>query len=181
MKKVFIFLADGFEEIEAIAPIDIFRRADIAVQTVSITADKVVRGAHNISVLADSLFSETDFSENDLLFLPGGMPGTKNLDEHEGLKKLLKKQADESKNIAAICAAPSILGKMKLLAGKEAICFPGYENQLTGAILSDKKIVKSGAISTAKGAGVAIEFALKLVEELKGKETADRIAKAIQL
>lgn len=179
--KVFVFLADGFEEIEAIAPIDIFRRANIDVTTISISDQKLVTGAHNISVLADRLFSETDFSENDLLYLPGGMPGTKNLDNHEGLKKLLQKQANKNKNIAAICAAPSILGKMGLLNGKEAICYPGFENQLTGAILSNEKLVKSTFISTAKGAGVALQFALKLVEDLKGKQTADKIAESIYL
>src|ERR1035437_5610510 len=113
--KVFIFLADGFEEIEAIAPIDIFRRADIDVTTVSISNEKSVRGAHNITVQADCLFKEVDFSTNDLLYLPGGMPGTRNLDAHEGLKNLLLKQADNNKKIAAICAAPSILGKLGLL------------------------------------------------------------------
>lgn len=177
--KVFIFLADGFEEIEAIAPIDIFRRADIDVTTVSISKEKQVRGSHNIAVQADSLFAETDFSTNDLLYLPGGMPGTRNLDAHEGLKKLLLKQDEDNKRIAAICAAPSILGKLGLLTGKEAICFPGFENQLAGAIISKEKIVKSGKIITAKGAGVAIQFALKLVEELKGKTIAEKIAIAI--
>jgi 4-methyl-5(b-hydroxyethyl)-thiazole monophosphate biosynthesis len=177
--KVFIFLADGFEEIEAIAPIDIFRRADIDVTTVSVSKEKSVRGAHNIMVMADSLFTKTDFTENDLLYLPGGMPGTKNLEAHEGLKHLLLKQAGENKPIAAICAAPSLLGKLGLLKGKEAICFPGFENQLEGAILSKEKIVKSGTISTAKGAGVAVQFALKLVEELKGRMLAEKIAAAI--
>ena len=179
--KVYLFLADGFEEIEAIAPVDIFRRAGIEVITVSISDEKLVRGAHNISLMADALFSETDFLENDLLYLPGGMPGTKNLDAHEGLKKLLLKQASSNKKIAAICAAPSILGKLGLLNGKEAICYPGFEDQLTGAVLSKEKVVKSGAISTAKGAGVAIQFSLKLVEELKGKQAADKIADSIQL
>jgi 4-methyl-5(b-hydroxyethyl)-thiazole monophosphate biosynthesis len=177
--KVFIFLADGFEEIEAIVPIDIFRRAEIEAVTISVSSSKLVRGAHNISVFVDRLFSETDFTENDLLYLPGGMPGTKNLDEHQGLKNLLEKQANEKKNIAAICAAPSILGKMGLLKGKEAICYPGFENQLTGAILSNDKLVTSAFISTAKGAGVAIEFALKLVENLKGKQIAEKVAASI--
>ena len=177
--KVFIFLADGFEEIEAIAPIDIFRRADIDVTTVSVSKEKSVRGAHNITVMADSVFSKTDFSENDLLYLPGGMPGTKNLETHEGLKDLLLKQAGENKPIAAICAAPSILGKLGLLKGEEAICFPGFEHQLTGAILSKEKIVRSGIYSTAKGAGVAVQFALKLVEELKGRALSEKIAAAI--
>ncbi|MDP4238071.1 MAG: DJ-1/PfpI family protein [Bacteroidota bacterium] len=177
--KVYLFLADGFEEIEAIAPIDIFRRAAIEVSTISISKEKLVRGAHNIPVLADSLFDEVDFSDNDLLYLPGGMPGTKNLDAHEGLKRLLQKQAGEKKPIAAICAAPSILGKMGLLKGEEAICFPGFENQLTGALLSKEKIVKSGIFSTAKGAGVAVQFALKLVEELKGKTLAEQLSASI--
>ena len=177
--KVFVFLADGFEEIEAIVPIDIFRRAGIETITVSISDNKLVRGAHDIAVMADYLFSETDFSEIDLLYLPGGMPGTKNLDAHEGLKKLIQLQADGNKNIAAICAAPSILGKMNLLNRKEAICYPGFEDKLYGAVLSTEMVVKSGNISTAKGAGVALQFALQLVEELKGKEVADKIAESV--
>jgi len=177
--KVYLFLADGFEEIEAITPIDIFRRANLDVITVSISDNKLVRGAHDISIMADCLFAETDFHENDLLYLPGGMPGTKNLDAHQGLKELLQNQATENKKIAAICAAPSILGKMGLLTSKEAICYPGFEDQLVGAILSNEKIVISGNVSTAKGAGVVVEFALKLVEELTDKQTADKIAKSI--
>lgn len=154
--KAYIFLADGFEEIEAIAPIDIFRRAKIDVVTISISNNKIVRGSHGISVIADSLFSDSDFTDNDMLYLPGGKLGTENLDTHEGLKSLISKQVSENKKLAAICAAPSILGKMGLLTGKEAICYPGFENQLQGAILSDNKIVKSGNIYTAKGAGVEI-------------------------
>jgi len=177
--KAYVFLADGFEEIEAITPIDILRRADIEVVTVSISTSKEVRGAHNIIVLADCLFSETEFANNDLLILPGGMPGTKNLDAHNELKDLLCRQAEAGQKIAAICAAPSILGKMGLLNGKEAICYPNFENQLLGAKISKDKVVKSSTIITAKGAGVAVEFALKLVEELKGKATADKIAESI--
>ncbi|HET7732489.1 MAG TPA: DJ-1 family glyoxalase III [Paludibacter sp.] len=179
--NAYIFLANGFEEIEAIAPIDIFRRANIEVITVSISDNKEVSGAHGITVLADGLFSEIDFNGDFLIFLPGGMPGTKNLDAHEGLKNLINKQVKAGKPTAAICAAPSILGKMGLLEGKEAICYPGFENQLLGAKISENKIVKSGSISTAKGAGVAIQFALKLVEDLKGKSEADRIANSICL
>ena len=179
--RIFVFLAEGFEEIEAIVPIDIFRRAEIETVTVSISNEKVVRGAHNISVLADKLFDETYFSGMDLLFLPGGMPGTSNLDAHKGLKKLIQNQFDNNKNIAAICAAPSILGKMNLLNEKEAICYPGFEDKLYGAKLSNDKVVKSGNITTAKGAGVALQFALKLVEALKGREAADKIAEAIMM
>jgi len=177
--KVYVFLADGFEEIEAIAAIDIFRRADIEVTTISVMEEKLVCGAHKIMVLADRMFHEADFSDNDLLYLPGGMPGTKNLDDHKGLRNLILKQSQENKKIAAICAAPSILGKLGLLNGKEAICFPGFEDQLEGAIISNEKMVQSGIYSTAKGAGVAIGFALKLVEELKGKSSADRISASI--
>lgn len=177
--KIFVFLADGFEEIEAIVPIDIFRRAGFDVTTVSISNSLEVTGAHNIKVFADALFSKTDFSENDLLYMPGGMPGTRNLDAHAGLKALLLIQAGEKKPIAAICAAPLILGKLDLLEGLEAICYPGYEENLLGATLSKEKIVKSGLVSTAKGAGVAMEFALKIVEDLKGKEISDKVAAAI--
>lgn len=177
--KAFVFLADGFEEIEAITPIDILRRADIEVTTISISNNKEVRGAHGIIVYADSLFTQADFSNNDLLILPGGMPGTKNLDAHEGLKKLIHLQVSKEKKLAAICAAPSILGKMGILEGKEAICYPGFENQLLGATLSNEKIVKSDLIITAKGAGVAIEFALKIVEDLKGKAKAEQVATSI--
>jgi len=177
--QTFVFLADGFEEIEAIAAIDILRRANIEVTTISISTSKEVQGAHGIIVIADCLFTDADFTQNDLLYLPGGMPGTKNLDAHDRLKNLLIKQVEQGEKIAAICAAPSILGKMGLLEGKEAICYPGFENQLFGATLSEAKVVKSGTIITAKGAGVAIEFALKLVEELKGKAIAEKIAMSI--
>ena len=177
--KTFIFLADGFEEIEAITYIDILRRADINITTISISDKKEVHGAHGITVLADCLFAEIDFSDNDLICLPGGMPGTKNLDAHEGLKNLILTQAQKGKYLAAICAAPSILGKMNLLKGKEATCFPGFEDQMLGSVLSDKKVVKSGNFITAKGAGVAVQFALMVVEELKGKASSDKIAASI--
>jgi len=179
--RVFIFLAEGFEEIEAIAPIDILRRAGFDVATVSISDTKSVTGAHGITVLADKLFTEADFSIVDLLYLPGGMPGTINLDAHVGLKKLIQRQMNDGKNVAAICAAPSILGKLGLLADKEAICYPGFENQLSGAIISKQKIVKDGNISTAKGAGVAIQFAIDLINSLKNKDLADKIAESICL
>ncbi|MBP9017213.1 MAG: DJ-1/PfpI family protein [Paludibacteraceae bacterium] len=177
--KAMVFLADGFEEIEAIAPIDIMRRAGIEVTTISVTTTKEVRGAHDILLQADCLFGQIDFSNADLLFLPGGMPGTKNLEAHDGLKQLLLKHANEGKKLAAICAAPSILGKLGLLKGKEAVCFPGFEETLKGAILSDKKVVQSGNIITGKAAGAAVEFGLKLVENLKGKSAAEQVGSSI--
>lgn len=177
--KAYVFLAEGFEEIEAIAPIDILRRADIDVTTVSVVSYKEVCGAHGIKIVADILFDEADYSDNDLLLLPGGMPGTKNLDAHQGLKSLLRIQAEQGKLLAAICAAPSIMGNMGLLQGKKAVCYPGFESKLLGATLSAEKVIQSGNIITGVGAGVAVAFALKLVEVLKGKATADKIANSI--
>ncbi len=177
--QVYLFLADGFEEMEAIVPIDILRRANIEIQTISISATKEVTGAHRIKIQADLLFTEVDFSTPKMLILPGGMPGTKNLDTHAGLKKLLTEQYERNGMIAAICAAPSILGKMGLLEGKEATCYPGFEDALHGVVISKKTIVKSRNIITAKGAGVALEFALQLVAELKGQSESERIAASI--
>ena len=174
--KVFAFLADGFEETEAVTTIDVLRRAEINVITVSISNSKTVTGAHGIPVIADVLFAETDFSTADLLFLPGGMPGTKHLGEHEGLKQLLLHQVNSGKKIAAICAAPTVLAKIGILDNKEAICYPGFESDLTNAVISTKTVVKSGNVITGKGPGVTIPFALKVVEELKGKAVADKIA-----
>ena len=179
--KVYLFLAEGFEEIEAVAPIDIFRRAGIETITVSITSDKIVTGAHGIGVVADTLFESTDFSGEYLLFLPGGMPGTLNLSKHEGLLALIAAHAGKGKLIATICAAPSILGKLNLLEGKEAICYPGFENEMQNAKLSSSDSVKSGTIFTAKAAGVAMKFAINIVEELKGKETADKVSASMFL
>lgn len=174
--QIYVFLANGFEEIEAIAPIDVFRRAELNVTTVSVTGDQLVEGAHGIAIAADCLFEELRFEGDFLLFLPGGMPGTLNLEAHEGLKSLLRQQAERGQKIAAICAAPSILGKMGLLKGKEAICYPGFESYLDGATVSAESVVKAGAVFTAKGPGVAIDFALRLVEDLRGKEVATQVA-----
>ncbi len=179
--RILLFLAEGFEEIEAVAPIDVFRRAGINVTTVSVSDKLTVTGAHGIGVNADVIFEKADLSGDFLIYLPGGMPGTTNLDNHTGLKKLIEKQAAKGATIAAICAAPSILGKMGLLKEKEAICYPGFESFLTDAKISSSTIVKSGNILTAKGPGVAIPFALKIVEELKGKDTAQQVANGMIL
>lgn len=179
--RILLFLAEGFEEIEAVAPIDVFRRAGIDVTTVSVSDKLTVTGAHGIGVNADVIFEKADLSGDFLIYLPGGMPGTTNLDNHTGLKNLIEKQAAKGATIAAICAAPSILGKMGLLKEKEAICYPGFESFLTDAKISSSTIVKSGNILTAKGPGVAIPFALKIVEELKGKDTAQQVANGMIL
>jgi len=173
--QIYLFLAEGFEEIEAIAPIDIFRRAGLPVTTVSITDENAVTGAHGITVLADKVFSQTNFEKDSMLFLPGGLPGTTNLDNHSSLKTLIQQHAKKGDKLAAICAAPSVLGKMGLLADKEAICYPGFENQLLNADISKSDAVRAGNVYTAKAAGVAMEFALLIVADLKGKEVADAI------
>lgn len=177
--KTYIFLASGFEEIEAIAPIDILRRAGIEVVTVSISDQKMVTGSHGLTVIADILFSEVKPVDVGMIFLPGGLPGTTNLDAHKELKELIHSKVQMNFPVAAICAAPSVLGKMGLLKGIEAICYPGFEKFMIDATVSEKTIVQTGNILTAKAAGVAIPFALSLVELLKGKSVADDVAHSI--
>ena len=173
--KAFVFLAPGFEEIEAISIIDTLRRAEIKTISVAITSEKTVKGAHDIEILADALFSKTDFSEGDILILPGGQPGTDNLNAHAGLKAIINQYNNQHKYIAAICAAPLVFGEMGLLKGKKAICYPSFENRLIGTeIAENERVVVDGNIITSKGPGTAIEFALQLVEILVGKEVAEK-------
>ena len=179
--KIFLFLAEGFEETEAVATIDILRRGGLEVITVSVTGRNAVTGAHGIPVVADQLFDETGFSEGDMLVLPGGNPGTEHLGEHAGLKTLLLRYNNEGKRIAAICAAPSILGELKLLDGKQAVVYPGCEKSLKGATIMDASVVKDGTIITAKGPGSAFDFGLAIVTELKGEEKADAVAAGMLL
>ena len=179
MKKVSVMLADGFEEVEALTAVDLLRRAKIYVDTVSITDDFTVHGAHGINVQTEDLFDEVDFSETDMIVLPGGMPGTTNLKEHEGLKKVLLSFAEEEKYIGAICAAPTVLDEIGILQGKRATCYPGVESQIKDAILTRTPVMRDGNIITGQGVGTAIDFALKLVEVLAGEEKAKEIAEAI--
>ncbi len=179
--RVFLFLASGFEEIEAVATIDILRRAQIDITVVSITGQKTVKGAHGITIEADSLFEQTDFNSGNMLILPGGMPGTKNLELFAPLSKLIGEYYKKGKFLAAICAAPSILGKMHLLRNEEVICYPGFEEFLNEAVISKQKVIRSNKIITAKGPGVAIEFGLKIVETLIGKDLADELAEQVTL
>jgi 4-methyl-5(b-hydroxyethyl)-thiazole monophosphate biosynthesis len=181
MKKAALFLANGFEEIEALGTTDILRRAEISVTTVSVTGDLKVIGAHQIPVIADALFEETDFSNIDVLILPGGMPGASNLNAHDGLKKLLLKQVAEGKQIAAICAAPLVPGGLELLKGKNATCYPGFEAQLLGANITGEKVTVDGTITTGKGPGLVFDFALQLVENIAGKGVRDKVAQGLLL
>ncbi|NLP47623.1 MAG: DJ-1/PfpI family protein [Clostridiales bacterium] len=163
---VLVLLADGFEEIEALAVVDILRRVDLDVKTVGVGNKKIV-GSHDIAIECDLLLTD-ELLQADLeaLVLPGGMPGTLNLERSEKVIKLIKKAYENEILLAAICAAPMVLGKLGLLKGLEATCYPGFEEHLTGATISEKSVVKSGNIITGKGMGCSIEFALKILESL---------------
>ena len=176
---IYIFLADGFEEIEALTPVDVFRRANLPTTTVSIMESRTVMGSHNIPVTADKLLAEVDLSDADLLLLPGGMPGTKHLGDCKPLCDAVISHASAGNPTAAICAAPSVLGKLGLLSGKEAICSPGFEDALVGAAISEKKVVRDGNIVTAAGMGVALDFALECLYLLGRSDAAATIRKGV--
>ena len=176
---IYTFLADGFEEIEALCPVDIMRRAGLAVKTVGIGKKEIV-GSHGICVIADVADSEFEFEDIDLIFLPGGMPGTKNLDASKVVHKAIDLALEQKAYIAAICAAPMILGKRGLLNGRSAVCYPSFEEYLIGAqIPTDKRLVADGKIITAKGMGVSHELGLEIVKILCGSEKSDALRKAI--
>ena len=174
---VYIHFAEGFEEIEAISTVDVLRRAEIPVKTVSVTGTNNVTGGHGITVQTDLLFEEVDYNNASMIILPGGMPGASNLEAHEGLKKQILAFAEKNKPIGAVCAAPYVLGKLGVLNGKKAVCYPGYETHLKGADVGYSPAVIDGNIVTGRGPGPAIKFALKIVELLKSKDIADQVAK----
>ena len=175
----YIFLAPGFEEIEALTVIDVLRRADISVKSVSITDDLTVVGAHAITVSADCVLKDVDFEAAHYLILPGGMPGATNLSNCKPLTAHLQAHYEAQKPLAAICAAPLVLGRLGLLQGLEAICYPGFEHELQGARLSHQNVVQSQRVVTAKGPAYALDFALKLVADIKGDSVAEAIKKAM--
>lgn len=175
---IYFFLASGFEEIEALCPLDVLRRAGISVMTVGIGA-KEITGAHGITVVADMIDSDFCDDSPELVFLPGGMPGTLNLAASDTVKQAVMNAYNNGAYISAICAAPMILGEMGLLKGRRATCYPGFEDKLTGASVSSEKVVADGKILTAKGMGAALEFALLIVEVLKGKEKANEIRHSV--
>lgn len=174
---IYVYLAEGFEEIEALTAVDVMRRAGIEVQTVSITGNKVVKGTHDIKVEADILYEEAEHAKCEMIVLPGGLPGADYLNEHEGLAKHIKSFADDSsKKLAAICAAPQVFGTCGILCGKNATIYPSMEDCLNGGQATDDNVTVDGNIITGMGPALAMEFALKLVEELKGKDAADEVA-----
>ena len=177
--KVYVFLADGFEEIEGLTVVDVLRRGGVDLSTVSITQSRTIHGSHGIDVEADELFSEADLEAGTLYVLPGGMPGTLHLGEKKELCELLVRSKGEGKRIAAICAAPSVLGDLGLLDGERATCHPGFEERLKGATVLTDEVVVSGQMTTSRGMGTAIAFALSLLATLKGQEVADKVAQAM--
>ena len=170
MAKVYEFLANGFEEIEGLAPVDILRRGGVEVKTVSITGSEFVETSHGITLKADMLFEEADFSDADMLLLPGGMPGSVNLNEHEGVKKALVEQNNKGKRIGAICAAPMVLGGLGLLNGKKATCSPGFEKYLTGADYTAELFQEDGNIITGEGPAATLPYAYKILSYFIGEE-----------
>lgn len=180
MKTMYIFLAEGFEEIEALAPVDVMRRAGLRVIMVSTTGDLVVKGAHGIPVVADTVFEEVDFNDAALLFLPGGLPGATNLKAHKPLNQLLVDKAAEGAIISAICAAPLVLGGLGLLNGKQATCYPGFEDTMTGAEYTAKKVTCDGNIITACGPGAAWELGFTFVEQFCSVEKANELRTGMQ-
>jgi 4-methyl-5(b-hydroxyethyl)-thiazole monophosphate biosynthesis len=181
MKTAFIFLANGFEEIEAVGIIDLLRRAGVEISIVSIEDTIVVTGAHDIAIEADLHINDISASDIDALILPGGMPGSDNLNRCEPLKKMLSDHHKKGKLIAAICAAPLVFGELGLLNGLRATCYPSFEPRLTGAILTDEPAVVDGNVITGKSPGSVFNFALAIVEYLKGPDKASDTKAALYL
>ena len=178
---MYVFLADGFEEIEALAPVDVMRRASLAVTTVSVTNNQIVIGAHGIPVVADAMFDELNYTDASLLFLPGGLPGATNLEAHAGLCQLLTAKAtQEDVVISAICAAPLVLGGLGLLNGKRATCYPGFEDTMQGAEYTAEKVTVDGNIFTACGPAAAWDLGFTFVEHFCGDGKAEELRKGMQ-
>lgn len=177
---VYVFLAKGFEELEALAPVDVLRRAGVTVKTVGVTG-KRVSGSHGISVNCDITVNEATFDELDGIILPGGLPGTTNLEADETVQRFIDYAAENGKIIGAICAAPMILGHKGLLQGKNAVCYTGFEKELTGAHVLDRPAVRDGNIVTGWGAGGAMDFALLYLAAISdNEELAKKIARSMR-
>lgn len=176
---IYLFLAEGFEESEAIIPLDMLRRAGIEVKTVGLSAHTVC-GSHGIEIGTDCLMEDFSADTCDGIILPGGMPGTKNLFADERLLNAVRVCAKNNKLLAAICAAPLIFGRLGLLQGKHAVCFPGFENELSGAVIDSSPAVSDGNIITAAGAGAAFEFSYEIISYIKNKDCAQEILRSVQ-
>ncbi|WP_087880485.1 DJ-1 family glyoxalase III [Parabacteroides sp. Marseille-P3160] len=181
MKKAFVFLATGFEETEAIGTADILRRGGVEAAIVSVTDKKEVKGAHNIIVTADLLLADADLSTADALVLPGGMPGASNLKASEPLKKALISHYGQGKLVAAICAAPLVLGGLGFLKGRIATCYPGFESTLIEATVTKNPVEIDGNVITGRGPGLVFNFSLAIVSALQGEAVAREVAEGLLL
>lgn len=180
MNKIFLFLADGFETVEALAPVDVMRRAGLDVVTVSIMGRKDVVSAQGVTVAADELFEALSFDDGDAFVLPGGGVGTDNLSAHEPLRALLKEAFAQGKLVAAICAAPMVLGRIGILQGKRATCYPGCEGDLFGAVYTASSVEEDGNIITGCGPGVSFDFGFSIVERFCGEEVVATLRSQMQ-
>ena len=182
MAKVYVFLAEGFEDVEALIPVDVLRRGGVDVTTVSIEEENLmVMSAHGVQMMADATFEECDFGDADLLLLPGGMPGATNLYGHKGLCAAVKAHAAAGRRIAAICAAPAVvLGQLGLLQGRRATCYPGFERLLAGATYTADLFTTDGNITTGEGPAAAFPFAYELLALLTNRQTSDQIAEGMR-
>ena len=183
MAKVYVFLADGFEDVEALIPIDVLRRGGVEVVTVSTTEFPLVESAHGVNIEADLQFDQADYADADLLMLPGGMPGASNLFEHEGVCEAVKAQFEAGKKVAAICAAPAVvLAQIGVLNGKKATCYPGFEKALddAGATYTGDLVTVDGNVTTAEGPAAAFPYAYELLTQLVDKQTSDQIAEGMR-
>jgi protein deglycase len=178
---VYIFLAEGFEAIETITPVDMLIRAQIPVRMISVTGDLTVSSSQGIKIQANALFEDTDFSDAEMLIIPGGQPGATNLCNHKGLEMLIRNLAASGKPLAAICAGPTVLGRCGILKGRKVTVYPGYENELEGAECTGGFVEKDGNIITAIGAGAAIEFSKSIITLLRGREVQSSVCAKMQL
>ncbi len=179
MSKVCVFFAEGYEEIEALTVVDLLRRAGIETQMVSVTGNKQVMSSHKVPVIMDALLSDVNFDEVDMIVLPGGMPGTKNLENCAELMAQVDAFVQAGKYVAAICAAPSILGHRGILQGRRACCYPEYEEELTGAEVTRNSVEIAGNVITSRGMGCAIDFSLAIVSVYKGQNAAKELAEKV--
>ena len=181
MKTICIFLAEGFEEMEAMFPLDVMRRGGLNVKTVSVTGEKTVVSSHQVPIVADMLFEDLKEEDVEMVVLPGGLPGATNLDAHEGLGKLIMTFAEAGRPLSAICAAPLVYGKRGLLKGKKVTCYPGFEKYLEGAEYTAALVEKDGNFITGKGPGAAMVFSFAIAEKYVGAEKVTELKQGMMI
>lgn len=179
MNTIYLFLATGFEEVEALGIVDACRRGGLTLKTVSVTGNLLVESSHGVKIQADALFEDCSFDDADMLVLPGGMPGSTNLKEHEDLRNVILKHYEAGKPLAAICAAPMVYGSLGLLKGKKATCYPGFDKYLEGAEYTGKLVEHDGQFFTGKGAGAAFALGFAIVEHFCGKEVVENVKNGV--